>query len=112
MARSFRSALDAGTFQRVSDAIMVSGDATMVVNVQRSGSVSVRSTDQTALDLARKLRGGGHKDAAGGRLPSGAAASLTDAVAQIEAALARAEEGPLPTARFAALKGFQGLSLP
>ena len=98
--------LDSGTFQRVSDAIMVSRDAAMVINVQRSGSVSVRSTDQTALDLARKLRGGGHKDAAGGRLPNGAVASLADAVAQIEAALAPPKKD-VSNSPFAALKDFK-----
>ena len=60
--------LDAGTFQRVSDAIMASGEATLVINVQRSGSMAFRSTNETALETARKFRGGGHKDAAGGRL--------------------------------------------
>ena len=78
--------LDAGTFQRVSDVIMTSGEAALVINVQRSGSMSFRSIDQTALDAARKFRGGGHKDAAGGRLVN-AAVSLADAVAQVEAVL-------------------------
>ncbi len=79
--------LDAGTFQRVSDAIMVSGDAPLVINVQRSGSMSFRSNNETALEAARLFRGGGHKDASGGRLISGSVSSLADAVAQVEPVL-------------------------
>ena len=79
--------LDAGTFQRVSDAIMASRDAALVINVQRSGSMSFRSTDQTALETARQFRGGGHKDASGGRMPGPSVVSLPDAVAQVEAVL-------------------------
>ena len=63
--------LDSGTFQRVSDLIMVSGRARRVVNVQRVGTLSFRSNDETALEGARRFRGGGHKDAAGGKLPGG-----------------------------------------
>ena len=98
--------LDAGTFQRVSDAIMVSGDATLVINVQRSGSMSFRSNDETALNAARQFRGGGHKDAAGGRLPSGAVVSLADAVAQVEPVL-NPPKPDLSKSPFAALQGFK-----
>ena len=98
--------LDSGTFQRVSDAIMVSGDATLVINVQRSGSISFRSNDETALDAARKFRGGGHKDAAGGRLVSGAAASLADAAAQVVPVL-DPPKPDLSKSPFAALQGFK-----
>ena len=99
-------ALDAGTFQRVSDAILSSLDATLVINVQRSGSMSFRSTDGSALDAARKFKGGGHADAAGGRLASGMATSLSDAAEQVKAVL----EPPPPDlskSPFAALQGFK-----
>lgn len=99
--------LDAGTFQRVSDLIMERGGARRVCNVQRTGSLSFRSNDETALDAARKFRGGGHKDAAGGKLPAGSAFSLADAIAQVEPIL-----NPPPPDRsaspFAALKDWKG----
>ncbi len=98
--------LDSGTFQRVSDAIMVARDATLVINVQRSGSMSFRSNDETALDAARKFRGGGHKDAAGGRLVSGAAVSLADAAAQVVPVL-DPPKPDLSKSPFAALQGFK-----
>ncbi len=98
--------LDSGTFQRVSDAVMASGDATLVINVQRSGSMSFRSNDETALEAARKFRGGGHKDAAGGRLVSGGAASLSDAVAQV-VPLLDPPKPDLSKSPFAALQGFK-----
>ena len=98
--------LDAGTFQRVSDAIMASGDAALVINVQRSGSMSFRSNDETALETARKFRGGGHKDAAGGRLTSGAATSMADAVAQVTSTL-HPPKADLSKSPFAALQGFK-----
>ena len=98
--------LDAGTFQRVSDAIMVSGDANLVINVQRSGSMSFRSNNETALESARKFRGGGHKDAAGGRLTSGAAISLADAVAQVTSIL-HPSKPDRSNSPFAALQGFK-----
>ena len=99
--------LDSGTFQRVSDLIMDRGGAKRVCNVQRTGSLSFRSNDETALDGARKFRGGGHKDAAGGKLPAGSAFSLADAIAQVEPVL-----NPPPPDRsaspFAALKDWKG----
>ena len=98
--------LDAGTFQRVSDAIMASGDAPLVINLQRSGSMSFRSIDGSALTAARKFGGGGHVDAAGGRLLGGPATSLADAVKQVEAIL----DPPAPdlsNSPFAALRGFK-----
>ncbi len=98
--------LAAGTFQRVSDAIMASGDATLVINVQRSGSMSFRSNDETALETARMFRGGGHKDAAGGRLMSGAATSMADAVAQVTSTL-HPPKADLSKSPFAALQGFK-----
>ena len=98
--------LDAGTFQRVSDAIMASGDAALVINVQRSGSMSFRSSDETALEAARRFRGGGHRDAAGGRLLSGAATSLADAVAQVAPVL-HPPQPDLSKSPFAALQGFK-----
>ena len=79
--------LDAGMFQRVSDIIMATGAASLVVNVQRTGSMSFRSNNESALDAARKFRGGGHKDAAGGKLTTGGATSIADAVAQVEPVL-------------------------
>ena len=98
--------LDAGTFQRVSDVIMTTGAATLVINVQRSGMMSFRSSNETALDAARKFAGGGHKDAAGGRLAAGPATSLLDAVKQVESIL----DPPAPDlskSPFAALRNFK-----
>jgi oligoribonuclease NrnB/cAMP/cGMP phosphodiesterase (DHH superfamily) len=99
--------LDSGTFQRVSDVIMDQGGAKRVVNVQRAGSVSFRSNNETALDGARKFRGGGHKDAAGGKLPSGSAFSLTDAIAQVEPIL-NPPPPDLSKSPFAALNNWKG----
>jgi hypothetical protein len=99
--------LDAGTFQRVSDMVMELGNAKRVVNVQRTGMMSFRSNDETALEGARKFRGGGHKDAAGGKLPSGTAFSMADAVAQVDPVL----NPPPPDASkspFAALQNWKG----
>ena len=98
--------LDGGTFQRVSDAIMASGDASLVINVQRSGSMAFRSNNETALATARKFSGGGHKDASGGRLVSGGATSLADAVAQIASVL-NPPKPDLSKSPFAALQGFK-----
>ena len=98
--------LDAGTFQRVSDAIMASGDASLVINVQRSGSMSFRSNDGSALEAARKFHGGGHKDAAGGRLTTGAVTSLTEAVTQVEPIL-NPPKADLSKSPFAALQNFK-----
>ena len=98
--------MDPGTFQRVSDIIMETGGATRVVNVQRTGSVSFRSNDETALDGARKFRGGGHRDAAGGKLPSGSAFSLADACAQVETTLNPPAPDPAASP-FAALKNWK-----
>lgn len=98
--------LDAGTFQRVSDVIMATGVATLVINVQRSGMMSFRSSNETALDAARKFGGGGHKDAAGGRLATGPATSLADAAKQVEEIL----DPPPPDlskSPFAALRNFK-----
>ena len=99
--------LDSGTFQRVSDLVMEGGRATRVVNVQRAGTLSFRSINGTALDGARAFRGGGHRDAAGGKLPQGSAHSLADAVAQVEPILN--PPAPDPSASpFAALKNWKG----
>jgi uncharacterized protein len=98
--------LDAGTFQRVSDVIMATGDATLVINVQRSGMMSFRSSDGTALDAARKFAGGGHKDAAGGRLAAGAVTTLADAARQVEPIL-DPPEPDLSKSPFAALRNFK-----
>ena len=99
--------LDAGTFQRVSDLIMASGRAARVLNVQRAGTMSFRSNNETALEGARRFRGGGHKDAAGGKLTSGTAFSLADAIAQVEPVLN--PPAPDPSASpFAALKNWKG----
>lgn len=100
-------ALDSGTFQRVSDLIMDAGRATRVVNVQRMGTLSFRSNDGTALDGARLFRGGGHRDAAGGRLQSGSAFSMADAIAQVEPVL-NPEKPPGSDSPFAALKNWKG----
>jgi oligoribonuclease NrnB/cAMP/cGMP phosphodiesterase (DHH superfamily) len=99
--------LDAGTFQRVSDLIMETGGAKRVANVQRTGSVSFRSNDESALTGARAFRGGGHRDAAGGKLPSGAAFSLADACAQVEPLLNPPAADPAASP-FAALKDWKG----
>lgn len=99
--------LDPGTFQRVSDLIMQGGRARRVVNVQRTGTLSFRSNDETALDGARRFRGGGHRDAAGGRLQNGTAFSLADAVAQVEPVL-NPPPPDLSGSPFAALKGWKG----
>ncbi|KAB1076645.1 dimethylmenaquinone methyltransferase [Methylobacterium soli] len=99
--------LDSGTFQRVSDLIMLGGRARRVVNVQRVGTLSFRSNDETALEGARRFRGGGHKDAAGGKLPGGAAFSLADAVAQVEAILNPPPPDPAASP-FGALKNWKG----
>lgn len=99
--------LDAGTFQRVSDLIMASGRAARVLNVQRAGTMSFRSNNETALEGARRFRGGGHKDAAGGKLTSGTAFSLADAIAQVEPILN--PPAPDPSASpFAVLKNWKG----
>ena len=98
--------LDAGTFQRVSDVIMETGRAKRVANVQRTGSISFRSTDETALNGARSFRGGGHKDAAGGKLPSGSAFSLEDARAQVEPILNHPAADP-SASPFAALQSWK-----
>ena len=99
--------LDAGMFQRVSDRIMETGRSKRVANVQRAGSISFRSINETALDGARRFRGGGHKDAAGGKLPSGSAFSLSDAMAQVEAVLVP-PSSDTSTSPFAALKNWKG----
>ena len=99
--------LDSGMFQRVSDRIMESGRARRVVNVQRTGSLSFRSNNETALDGARKFRGGGHKDAAGGRLPNGSAFSTADALAQVEPILNAPPPDP-SASPFGALKNWKG----
>ncbi len=99
--------LDPGTFQRVSDIIMETGGAKRVANVQRTGSISFRSNDETALSGARTFRGGGHKDAAGGRLPSGSAFSLADACAQVEPLLNAPAADP-SASPFAALRNWKG----
>ena len=100
-------ALDSGTFQRVSDLIMDAGRAKRVVNVQRMGNLSFRSNDGTALDGARMFRGGGHRDAAGGRLQSGSAFSMMDAISQVEAVLSP-EKPAGSDSPFAALKNWKG----
>ena len=100
-------ALDSGTFQRVSDLIMDAGRAKRVVNVQRMGTLSFRSNDGTALDGARLFRGGGHRDAAGGRLQSGSAFSMADAIAQVEPVL-NPDKPPEADSPFAALKNWKG----
>lgn len=100
-------ALDAGTFQRVSDLVMASGRAKRLVNVQRTGTLSFRSINGTALDGARLFRGGGHQDAAGGKLPSGTAFSLSDAVAQVEPVL-NPPKSAAADSPFAALKNWKG----
>ena len=100
-------ALDSGTFQRVSDLIMDAGRAKRVVNVQRMGNLSFRSNDGTALDGARLFRGGGHRDAAGGRLQSGSAFSMADAIAQVEPVL-NPEKPAGSDSPFAALKNWKG----
>jgi uncharacterized protein len=99
--------LDSGTFQRVSDHVMALGRAKRVVNVQRVGTLSFRSNDETALDGARRFRGGGHKDAAGGKLTSGSAYSLADAVAQVEPVLNPPPPDPAASP-FAALRNWKG----
>lgn len=99
--------LDSGTFQRVSDQVMEAGRAKRVVNVQRAGTLSFRSIDGTALDGARAFRGGGHRDAAGGKLPQGSAHSLADAVAQVEPVL-NPPPPDLSGSPFAALKNWKG----
>ncbi|GJD51503.1 hypothetical protein OPKNFCMD_4258 [Methylobacterium crusticola] len=99
--------LDAGTFQRVSDLIMETGRARRVLNVQRVGTLSFRSNNETALEGARKFRGGGHKDAAGGKLPSGSAYSLADAAAQVDPVLNPPPPDP-SASPFAALRNWKG----
>jgi oligoribonuclease NrnB/cAMP/cGMP phosphodiesterase (DHH superfamily) len=99
--------LDGGTFQRVSDAIMATGAARRVANVQRTGSVSFRSIDGSALAAARRFHGGGHEDAAGGKLPSGSAFSLADARAQVEPILNPKAADP-SASPFAALQNWKG----
>lgn len=99
--------LDSGTFQRVSDQVMEAGRAKRVVNVQRAGTLSFRSIDGTALDGARAFRGGGHRDAAGGKLPQGSAHSREDAVAQVEPVL-NPPPPDLSGSPFAALKNWKG----
>lgn len=99
--------LDGGVFQAVSDHIMERGDAERVINASRGGGMSFRSRNGSALEAARKFRGGGHADSAGGKLPNGGAFSLADAAAQIEPILCppQPKESDSP---FAALKGWKG----
>lgn len=98
--------LDGGVFQAVSDHIMERGDADRVINAARGGGMSFRSRNGSALDAARRFRGGGHADSAGGKLPNGGAYSLADAAAQIEPILCPppAKESDSP---FAALKNWK-----
>jgi nanoRNase/pAp phosphatase (c-di-AMP/oligoRNAs hydrolase) len=86
---------------------MESGRAKRVLNVQRAGTMSFRSNNETALDGARRFRGGGHKDAAGGKLTSGSAFSLADAIAQVEPVLNPPAADPA-LSPFAALKNWKG----
>jgi uncharacterized protein len=86
---------------------MDAGRAKRVVNVQRMGTLSFRSNDGTALDGARLFRGGGHRDAAGGRLQSGSAFSMADAIAQVEPVL-NPEKPAGSDSPFAALKNWKG----
>lgn len=99
--------LDGGVFQAVSDHIIERGNARRVINAARGGGMSFRSRNGSALEAARKFRGGGHADSAGGKLPNGSAFSLADAVAQIEPILCppapKASDSP-----FAALKNWKG----
>lgn len=99
--------LDGGVFQAVSDHIMERGDASRIINAARGGGLSFRSRNGTALEAARKFRGGGHADSAGGKLPNGSAFSLSDAAAQIEPILCppAPKESDSP---FAALKNWKG----
>ena len=99
--------LDGGVFQAVSDHIMERGDAQRVVNAARGGGMSFRSRNGTALEAARRFRGGGHADSAGGKLPNGSAYSIADAIAQIEPILCppKPKESDSP---FAALKNWKG----
>lgn len=99
--------LDGGVFQAVSDHIMERGDAQRVVNAARGGGMSFRSRNGTALEGARRFRGGGHADSAGGKLPNGSAFSIADAIAQIEPVLCppKPKESDSP---FAALKNWKG----
>ena len=60
-----------------------------------------------ALDGARLFRGGGHRDAAGGRLQSGSAFSMADAIAQVEPVL-NPEKPAGSDSPFAALKNWKG----
>ncbi|MFE1599408.1 dimethylmenaquinone methyltransferase [Methylobacterium sp. ID0610] len=99
--------LDPGTFQRVSDLIMAEGRAPRLVNVQRTGTLSFRSNNGTALAGARLFHGGGHRDAAGGKLPSGSAFSLQDAVSQVEPVLVPPKSAP-EDSPFAALRSWKG----
>lgn len=99
--------LDGGVFQAVSDHIMERGDAQRVVNAGRGGGMSFRSRNGTALEGARKFRGGGHADSAGGKLPNGSAFSMADAVSQVEPILCppKPKESDSP---FAALRTWKG----
>ena len=99
--------LDPGTFQRVSDLVMEGGRARRVCNVQRTGTLSFRSNDGTALEAARRFRGGGHRDAAGGRLPNGAVHSQAEAMAQVEPVL-NPPAADTTASPFAALKDWKG----
>ena len=99
--------LDGGVFQAVSDHIMERGDAQRVVNASRGGGMSFRSRNGTALEGARRFRGGGHADSAGGKLPNGGAFSIADAIAQVQPILCppQPKEADSP---FAALKNWKG----
>ncbi|EHP79083.1 phosphoesterase DHHA1, partial [Methylorubrum extorquens DSM 13060] len=55
----------------------------------------------------RAFRGGGHRDAAGGKLPQGSAHSREDAVAQVEPVL-NPPPPDLSGSPFAALKNWKG----
>lgn len=72
-------AMDSGIFQRVADEMLRDGRAGLVINVFRGGQMSLRSRNGEALDLARRLRGGGHPNSCGATLSDKGIFSLADA---------------------------------
>lgn len=85
-------AVDMGVFQRTSDILLRDGGARVAVNVKRGGQMSFRSRDEdgAALAMASRFGGGGHAQAAGGRLNGESVHDVADAIRRIREVLSPA----------------------
>ncbi len=99
-------AVDPGVYQRCSDIMLRQGGATVAVNVMRGGAMSFRSRDEdgAALALARRFGGGGHAQAAGGRMAGDPVMSPTDAIRRMREVLSPAAGSGALAAAFAKAK--------